>query len=161
MRLDSWSCRGLHEGCPDCGCGCGPMDTHRRVRAECGILHIAWLALNAEYHAYVMWHSHVQARLPNYGLSFSLSLSLPVTLASPLWQLSALVASLLAHLTLTLAHQNPFGNLQPGLPSCLWLPAPAPVPGSASFIPPPLPAVWLRLAQSTRSICIFYCVLIN
>lgn len=71
MRLDSRSCRGLHKGCPDCGCGCGPMDTHRRVRAECGILHIAWLALNAEYHAYVMWHSHVQARLPNYGPSSS------------------------------------------------------------------------------------------
>lgn len=90
---------------------------------ECGISRIRHVALACA-------GSSAQLR------SLSLSLSLPVTLASLLWQLSALVASLLAHLTLTLAHQNPFGNLQPGLPSCLWLPAPAPVPVPA-LLPPP------------------------
>lgn len=88
-----------------------------------------------------------------------LSLYLSLSLSSYLmWQLSALVATLLAHLTLTLAHQNPFGNLQPELASCLRLPALS----LPLFLPCfPLPLVWLRLAQCTRSICIFYCVLIN
>lgn len=73
---------------------------------------------------------------------------------APLWQLSALVASFLAHLTLTLAHRSPFGKRK-------LHPEEAQPYKCALLCGRQAPLVWLWLPQITFNICIFYCLLIN